>query len=262
MSTMLLMGRTPEARRRSLHPLRGRPNLNIADHSCGIPGTEICGRNFHIQQIRKIARSAAVHHRVVQGQRLAIGHRGLPGKPNHGQTIRPVGSDFKLHHVVVQPKAVRISRLASIPWPLGRGPIPIEKSRLPHCTASRCPSCPVPYRSRACHWTPLPGVFPFLYGFPRAGCCYLWPPGPSPPGKRSVPCDNLKGSAFSHIHLTNPHVIGVFMALDLHHAANHHVGNFFPFYLCNLHLGARRGSYPRQKPVFGLHGDKLIQPFS
>ena len=85
------------------HPLRGRPNLNIADHSCGIPGTEICGRNFHIQQIRKIARSTAVHHRVVQGQRLAIGHRGLPGKPNHGQTIRPVGSDFKLHHVVVQP---------------------------------------------------------------------------------------------------------------------------------------------------------------
>ena len=52
------------------------------------------------------------------------------------------------------------------------------------------------------------------------------------------------------------------MALDLHHAANHHVGNFFPFYLCNLHLGAGEGHILGKSPVFGLHGDKLIQPFS
>ena len=83
-----------------------------------------------------------------------------------------------------------------------------------------------------------------------------------PLGNVLCPCDNLKGSAFSHIHLTNPHVIGVFMALDLHHAANHHVGNFFPFYLCNLHLGAGEGHILDKSPVFGLHGDKLIQPFS
>ena len=84
------------------HPLGGGADLHVADHPGGVPGAQILGGGFHVQQICQVAGAAALHHGLVKGEGLAVGHSSLPGQTDDGQAVRAVGSDLKLHHVVIQ----------------------------------------------------------------------------------------------------------------------------------------------------------------
>ena len=74
--------------------------------------------------------------------------------------------------------------------------------------------------------------------------------------------DDLNLLLLAHVHLADPHVVGVFVALDLRDAANHHVGDLLALYLGDLHLGAGEGHIFREIVVTGVYRDKFIQPSS
>ena len=73
---------------------------------------------------------------------------------------------------------------------------------------------------------------------------------------------NLHRGPFPDVHLADPHVVGILMALNLHHAANHHVGNFSTLHFSDLNLGAGEGHVLGKGAVVSVHGDELIEPFS
>ena len=82
------------------HPLGGGGNLDVPHHPGSVPGAE-SGPGLHIQQVRQVARAAAFHHRIVEGEGLAIGDSRLSGQADNGQAVRAVRGDLKLHHMVV-----------------------------------------------------------------------------------------------------------------------------------------------------------------
>ena len=83
------------------HPLGGGGNLDVPHHPSSVPGAEVRVRGLHIQQVRQVARAAAFHHRIVEGEGLAIGDSRLSGQADDGQAVRAVGGNFELYHVIV-----------------------------------------------------------------------------------------------------------------------------------------------------------------
>ncbi|MPM80165.1 hypothetical protein SDC9_127212 [bioreactor metagenome] len=73
--------------------------------------------------------------------------------------------------------------------------------------------------------------------------------------------DNLNGF-IACVHLQNPHVVRVRVALYLCNFAHHHVFYFRAKVGRHLLLGAGEGHRLGEFPVGGVHLHKFIQPFS
>src|SRR5699024_9073654 len=84
------------------HPLGGGGDLHVAHHPGGVPGAQVAGGGLHVQQLHQAAVSAALDHRLVEGEGGVKSSGGLPGQTDDRETVGPVGGDFKLHHMVVQ----------------------------------------------------------------------------------------------------------------------------------------------------------------
>ena len=83
------------------HPLGGGGDLHVAYHPGGVPGHQVGRRGLHVQQLGEHAGAAALHHRLVEGERGVVGGGHLPGQADDGQAVGPVGGDLKLHYMVV-----------------------------------------------------------------------------------------------------------------------------------------------------------------
>ena len=70
--------------------------------------------------------------------------------------------------------------------------------------------------------------------------------------------DNLNRLRFPHVDLTDPHVVGVRVALQLDDASRHHIFQGSVQYLCVLHLGAGERHRLRKLLVVCFHLDELI----
>ena len=76
------------------------------------------------------------------------------------------------------------------------------------------------------------------------------------------PGDNLKGLSPPCIHLADPHMVAVLVALHGQHLAHHHVFDLIPHVVGQLHLGAGEGHGLGELPVAGVDLNKLVEPFS
>ena len=79
-----------------------------------------------------------------------------------------------------------------------------------------------------------------------------------------VPCtgDDLNGLALASIHLADPHMVGVGMALHGQETPHNNIGNLRAQVLGGLHLGAGEGHGFSELFIISIHGDELAEPFS
>ena len=80
----------------------------------------------------------------------------------------------------------------------------------------------------------------------------------------NVPCtgDNLHRLFGAHVHLTNPHVIGIRVTFHGQQLAHNHVADFSAQIFRNFHFRAGQGHCLGKLPVTGINCYKFIQPFS
>ena len=74
--------------------------------------------------------------------------------------------------------------------------------------------------------------------------------------------DDLHRLGLAHVHLADPHVVGVGVALHGQHPAHHHVGDLRAQVVGELHLGAGEGHGLGKLSVAGVNADELAEPFS
>ena len=80
----------------------------------------------------------------------------------------------------------------------------------------------------------------------------------------NVPCtgDNLHRLFGTHVHLTNPHMIGIRVTFHGQQFAHNHVADFSAQIFRNFHFRAGQGHCLGKIPVTGINCYKFIQPFS
>ena len=76
------------------------------------------------------------------------------------------------------------------------------------------------------------------------------------------PGDDLHRRFLGHIHLADPHVVGVGVALHGQHLAHHHVGDLSAQVVGELHLGAGQGHGLGKLFIIDSDMDELVQPFA
>ena len=76
------------------------------------------------------------------------------------------------------------------------------------------------------------------------------------------PGDDLDGLPLPRVHLADPHVVAVLMALHGEDLAHHHVLDLCAQVLRDLHLGTGEGHGLGKLSVIGVNGHKLAEPFS
>ena len=74
--------------------------------------------------------------------------------------------------------------------------------------------------------------------------------------------DDLDGGGLSYIHLTDPHVVGVFMTGEGEDSARHHVFHLTAGEGGDLNLGAGEGHGLIEFPVRSGDGYEFIEPFT
>ena len=79
---------------------RGR-DFHIAHHSGAVSAAEILGRNFNIQKIKKRTLCAALDNRLMMLHGQIESCRGFTGKTDDRVAVRTVVGDFKIDHGVV-----------------------------------------------------------------------------------------------------------------------------------------------------------------
>ena len=245
------------------HPQGRGADLYVPHHPGGVPGAQVRGGGLHVQQLGQDAGAAALHHGVVEGQGLAEGDGRLPGQADDGQAVRPVGGDLKLHHVVVEAQDLPdiVSGLEAPGLQVGVGLQ--DKDAVHHAGG------PVVVG----HAQLLVGAqHPVGFHAPELALLDMDPAGEGgvvlghgdqvPLGDVLGAGDDLDGLGLAHVHLADPHMVGVLVADDLQDLAHHHIGNLFAFHLGDLHLGAGEGHVLGKLLVGGVHGDKFIEPSS
>ncbi len=217
------------------HPPGGGGNFYVLHHPGHIPGAEGAVLYLHPQVIVDIP-AAALYHRGRGLHRQAEGGGSLPGQAQDREAVGAVGGDFKLHRGVVKADGgldiFAQNAVAILPQDEdavfdGVGEIVGGEAQFPqgaeHPAAFHPPQlalgdfvAPREHRLMLCHWHKVP-------------CRDVLGPG-----------DNLHRFS-SHIHLADPQVVGIGVALHGLYLAHHHVLYLGALYLVPLHLGAGHG---------------------
>ena len=240
------------------HPLGGGADFHIGHHPGGVADAQVFRLHLHIQLVVHGAGIAALYHRLVVAHGLAEGGGSFPGKTYDGVAVGTVVGDFKFHHrVVVADDLVDVvaglAVLLDNPDAVlnGVGEIPQGQPQL---------------LQRAEHSV---GLFP-----PELALGDVNAPGQPGvvEGRRHQIAlvdilsagDNLHRLILSHIHLADPHMVGIFMADDGNHLAHHYILDFLVHGLIGFHLLAENGHF-LHKFLVG-NGGKVhkffVNPFS
>ncbi len=93
----------PDRRQSSLHPLRGRPDLDILYYSCTISRTKFLVFHRYLDIIIHIFRIS----RLRNDRRMEFfseSRRRFPRDPDHAETVDPVGCNLIFEHHIVKPQ--------------------------------------------------------------------------------------------------------------------------------------------------------------
>ena len=240
------------------HPFGGGADFHIGNHPGGVAVAKVFCLHFHIQLVVHGAGIAALYHRLVVAHGFTEGGGSFPGKTDDGVAVGTVVGDFKIHHrVVVADDLVDVvaglAVLLENPDAVlnGVGEIPQGQTQL---------------LQRAEHSV---GLFP-----PELALGDVNAPGQ--PGvvegrRHQISLvdilgtgDNLHRLILPHIHLADPHMVGIFVADDGKHLAYDNILDFLVHGLIGFHLLAENGHF-LHKFLVG-NGGKVhkffVNPFS
>ena len=243
------------------HPLGGGGDLHIADHTGGIPGAQLRVRGLHVQKIAENTLGAALHHRLVEAQLRVESGGSFPGQADDAETVGTIGGDLKFHHMVVKShggadilshsEAGQLRVVGKNPDTIlvGGGEIPLLQSQLlegaEHTVGHLTPELALLNLHPA-------GQGGFVEGHRyQVALLDILSAG-----------NDLDGGVLTHLYLADPHMVAVFVALDLSHPAHDHAADLRTLLLRGLHLGAGEGHSLREFLIIGLYCDKFTEPFS
>ena len=84
------------------HPDGAGANFDVLHQTTSVTRAQVGFFDDDVSVVHDDRLAAALHHRVVELQRLAEGDGRFSGQTDDGQTVGTVGGDLKFHHVVIQ----------------------------------------------------------------------------------------------------------------------------------------------------------------
>ena len=199
-------------------PLGGGADLHIGHHPGGVAVAQIFRRNLHIQIVIDVPGIAAMNHRLVVAHGLMEGSGGLSGQTDDGVAVGTVVGDLKVHHgVIVANDLVDVLTYMAVlviqdpdAVSVGTGKIVLGQTQLgkgaEHTVGRNTPELA-------------------LGDVDAAGQVGVVQSGGNQIPFMDILCagDDLNRGFLSHIYLADPHVVGVFVADDGNHLANHNI---------------------------------------
>ena len=243
------------------HPLGGGGNLHVAHHARRVARHEVRRRGFHAQKVFKLALRAAAHLRNMQAQLRIKGRRRLARKTDDGEAVRAVRRDLKLDDVVVEPDGgadILADGESGELRIVGQNPDAVFV-----CIGEVALLQPQ-LREGAEHAV---GRF----AAQRAGVDFLAAGQTRAVERRGDQVarldvlragDDLDGLRRADVDAAHPHVVGVFVAVQLQHLAHDDLFNLRTEIGPSLHLGAGEGHVLGKFLIADRDGDELVQPFS
>ena len=241
------------------HPGRRRRNADIPDHACGITRAEVSVLNDDLCQISNIAFCFSPDSRFMQFQLFPERDSCFSGQTNHAQAVRAVGCNLEINNVIVQAHFDRhvISRLI----------VALEDQNTVFNGIWKIMCCGTQFLIGAKH----------AIGFhPAEGLRFDL----NSAGKERIVQGNrneisllhilgtgadLNSSALPHIHLADPHMVGIRVADYLSHSADKDIPHRQAEILGGFHLGAGNRHCLGKGTVTHFTDrqiNKFIKPFS
>ena len=240
-------------------PLGAGADFYVGHHPGGVAVAQLGGRHFHIQIVIDAARIAAMHHRLVVTHVLAESSGSFPGQADDGVAVRTVVGDFKIHHgIVVADYLVDVLTHLAIfvvenpnAVGVGVGEVVLGQAQLGEGAEHTVGQFPPELALGDVDTPGQPGV---VQGHGHQ----------IPFGDVLSTGDDLNRLFLAHVHLADPHMVGVGVADHGQHLAHHHVFHFSVHPLIGFHLLTENGQGFHKFLVGDLRKvyEIFIEPFS
>ena len=240
-------------------PLGGGGDLNILHHTGSVAVAQLGGRHFHIQHLVHGTNIAALYNRLVVRHLHAESGSGFTGQADDAVAVGTVVGDFEFHHGVViadnQIDVVANLAILVIENPdtvgIGIGQIVLGQTQLgkgaEHTVGLYAPELAL----GDMHTADQPGIVQ------RSGNQIAF---------MDILCagDDLHRLFLTHIHLADPHVIGILVANNGNNLTHLDIADLGVHTLVSFHLLAENGQsfYIFFIGNMGKINEFLVEPFS
>ena len=247
------------------HPQRRGANLNVLYQTSSVAGAQVCVDNGNGSVVVDIAACFCLNNGLVEHERLVEGNSSFSCQTLHAQAVGTVGSDFEFYQAVISADdGLDVLTGGQITGQFG---VIAENQNAVFDGIGEIVNGYVQFLYGAQHTVGLFATELALGDVNAAGQIGVVLSNGNIVADLNVLCtgNDLNRFFFANVNLANPHMVGVFVALDFLNQAYHNILNFCTGIGGDFYLGAGNGHCLGKvmSAHFG-HGqvDKFIQPFS